>query len=122
MSARTSLTETLATALAVEAFDVKEAAPTPSTQIPPAKAYVHVERAGLVPSPATSGWAQALVVLVLVGAEVYHTAEAALDELLPPVVAAIEAASYPVVTVDRDTFFERFHGYRITTTITTPTP
>lgn len=125
MSARTALAGNLTTALPTGDYLIKRGAPTGS-KIAAGKVHVQIMRAGLVPSKVTSGWAQALVVLVLVGAEDFEIAEDFLDEKLPPVVTAIENLGHEIVTIDRDTFYgtdetSGFHGYRITTTVTTPT-
>lgn len=118
MSARSELQAALTTALSSTTYHVAPEGPGTDARFPK-KAWVAVQRAGAVPSAVSSGWSQALAVAVVVAPEKYSNAEDELDVHLPVVVAAVEAAGYAIVTIDRDVLFQEgdaagWHGYRIT--------
>lgn len=125
MSARTDLTAALKTALPAP-FKVLPEPPTSAARFPK-HTIVTVQRPGLTPSPVLAGWANALAVYIVVPHEGYDAAETELEARVPTVVAAIEARGLPIVTIDRDVFFDSgdgygYHGYRILTTTHTHTP
>jgi len=125
MSPRVKLNKALEAALE-DPFAVLVDPPTSAARFP-GRVVVCVQRAGITPSPVMAGWANALAVYLLVPHEAYAAAEEALDEHLPTLVAAIEAEGLPIVSMDRDVFFDQgespgWHGYRVLTTAHTTNP
>lgn len=116
MSARATLLAQLADVLG-KPFKVVEEPPGSDARFPSA-VLVTVQRAGASPSPVGGGWANSVLVYVVVPHETYSKAEDALDEHLPTLVAVLMKLGYAVATIDRDVFFQQgdspgLHGYRI---------